>query len=197
MVASVGRTAITASDVQNEYRLELFLESRPASTEPTAVVLNQVRGRVVDRILLQEEAQSSEIQVDADDQSVTDRMREARDKFPTERTYLDALGAAGMSEDDLRRHFANQAAILLLIDRRLRPEAAVDPSEIEAYYRGTFIPEMQQKQNQPPALDDVEDRIREILTQKKINILLDAWLERLRAEREVKLYGGASAEGKP
>jgi hypothetical protein len=198
VVASVGHQAITASDVAKEYRLELFLEGKPPSdAEPGLVALDQVRGRVIDRVLLEEEVQANGIQIAVGDESVVQRLHALRDKFPAAQAFEEGLTAVGISEDDLRLRFARQAEVLLLIDRRLRPEATVETPEIETYYRNILIPDLaRQGQKQPPALDDVEDRIREILVQKKINALLEAWLERLRAARDVKLYGSAEAENK-
>jgi hypothetical protein len=198
VVASVGHQAVTASDVEKEYRLELFLEGNPPSdAEPGLGALDQVRGRVIDRVLLEDEVQANGIQIAVGDESVVQRLHALRDKFPAAQAYEEGLNAVGISEEDLRVHFAKQAEVLLLIDRRLRPEATVETPEIEAYYRNILIPDLaRQGEKQPPALDDVEDRIREILVQKKINALLEAWLERLRAARDVKLYGSAEAENK-
>ena len=198
VVASVGPTAITASDVQREYRLEAFLAGRdPSNLQSDPATLDEVRGRVVDRVLLEEEAQANGVQLPADDESVLQRLQEAREKLASPQAFADALRAAGISEVDLRVHFFKEQKVLRLIDRRLRPEASVEPAEIEDYYQGTLVPELaRQGQQQPPALDEVQDRIREILVQRKINGLLDSWLERLRAARDVKLYGSAQAEDK-
>jgi len=198
VVASVGNTAITASDVDREYRLELFIDGQsPSNTGPAPAVLEQVRSRLIDRVLLEGEVQANGIQVAADDQAVTQRFEAARARYPTGQAFEDGLRGARISEDDLRLHFMRQAEVLRLIDARLRPEATVEAPEIEAYYHNTLIPDLaRQGHEQPPPLSDVEDRIREILVQQKINGLLDQWLERLRAARDVKLYGSAQAEEK-
>jgi SurA N-terminal domain len=196
VAASVGRTAITASEVEQEYRLELFLEGKsPASAEPGQAVLEQVRSRIIDRVLLQEEVQASGIHVGPDDRAVAQRLQEVRDKFPAPQAFEEGLRGLGITEDELRRHLAEQVEVLRLIDIRLRPEVTVEEPEIEAYYHGTLIPELaRQGQQPPPALSGVEDQIREILVQKKINLLLEAWLERLRAGHDVRLYGSPEAE---
>jgi len=55
VVASVGNTAITSSDVENELRLELFLDGKLlADADPDMATLNQVRERLIDRVLLEE-----------------------------------------------------------------------------------------------------------------------------------------------
>jgi hypothetical protein len=198
VVASVGRTAITASEVEQEYRLELFLEGKtPSSAEPSPAELDQVRSRMVDRVLLQEEVQAGGIKVTPEDRAVEQDLDEARNKFADPQAFTEGLRALGISEADLQLRFARQIEVLRLIDQRLRPEATVEAPEIETYYHSTLLPELaRQGENHPPALGDVEDRIREILVQKKINVLLDAWLKRLREARDVRLYGSAEVEDK-
>ena len=198
VVASVGRTAITASEVEQQYRLEFLLDGKaPSNAEPGSAALEQARERLIDRALLEEEVQANGIQVSVDDESVSRQLKGIRDKFAASGAFEDGLRAAALTEGDLRLHLARQIEILRLIDLRLRPEANVEPAEIETYYRETLVPELaKQGQPQPPALAEVEDRIREILVQEKINSLLEAWLRRLRAGREVKLYGSAEAESK-
>lgn len=198
VVASVGNTAITSSDVENEYRLELFLDGKPVEgADPDAATLNQVRERMIDRVLLREEAQASEIKVAPDDKTVDQRLGEVRRKFPSLTAYQNGLKALHMTEADLRQDLAEQEAILQLIDQRLRPEATAEPSEIEAYYRNALVPELARQGQQPPPLPEVTDRIREILVQQKTSGLLEDWLKRLRAARDVKTYGSAETEDIP
>jgi peptidyl-prolyl cis-trans isomerase SurA len=198
VVASVGNTAITSSDVENEYRLELFLDGKPAAdADPDVTTLDQVRDRLIDRALLDEEAHASEIKVAPDDSAVDQRLDEVRKKFPNLAAYQNGLQALSMTEAGLRQDLAEQQTILQLIDQRLRPEATVEPSEIETYYRSTLIPQLE-RQGQPAVpLAQVTDRIREILVQQKISGLLEDWLKRLRAAHEVKTYGSAEAEDMP
>ena len=199
VVASVGNTAITASDVEDEYRLELVLEGKdPSGPDPEAATLNGVRDRLIDRILLDEEVQAGQIKVSAHDQTVTDRLQAVRRKFPGEESFQGTLRALGLDEQELREKLAQEEATLRLIDQRLRPVATVEPAAIETYYRDTLLPELgRQGQKPPPALDEVRDRIREILVQQKINQLLAAWLQTLRARREVRLHGSAEAGSAP
>ena len=195
VVASVGNTAITSSDVENEFRLELFLDGKPlADSDPDMATLNQVRDRLIDRVLLDEEAQASEIKVAPDDPAVDQRLDEIRKKFANLAAYQAGLKALPMTEAGLREDLAEQQTILHLIDRRLRPEAAVEPSEIEAYYRNTLVPELARQRQPVPPLAEVTDRIREILVQQKIGGLLEDWLKRLRAARDVRTYGSPEAD---
>lgn len=198
-MAAVGTNAITASDVEREYRLELLLEGKsPMNAAPGAAVLDQVRSRIIDRTLLEAEARNSGIPVAPDGQAVDQRLDKVRARFPSPEAFGAALQEAGLSEEKLRQILANEEQILQLIDQRLRPEATVDSSEVEAYYHNTFLPELsRQSQAQPPPLSEVQDRIREILTQQKMDSLLERWLKRQRLNRNVRIYGSAMAENKP
>lgn len=199
VVAAVGDKAITASDVEAEYRMELLHDGKnPAASEPDGSTLNQVRDRLIDRALLEQEATTDGIEVAPNDPVVDERLRTLVQKFPAPGTLTADLGKIGLTEDGLRRHLGEEERVLRVIDERLRPQATVEPSEIETYYRETFVPELaRQSQQPPPPLAAVEGRIREILTQQKIDMLLVDWLKTLRTSHDVRLYGNAAAEGKP
>ena len=199
VVAAVGTQALTASDVQSEYRLELFLDGRtPSGAAPDAATLDQVRERLIERRLLEREVAVEGVTVPPDDGAVAQRLEEARAKFGSEGAFQAALQQLGLNENGLREVLAKQEAILRTIDLRFRPLAAVDAAEIEAYYRDTLLPGLaRQGTQQPPALAEVESRIREILVQKKIDDLLADWLKRTRVERDVRLFGGAGLEQTP
>ena len=195
VVAAVGNTAITASDVEAEYRLELFLDGKALAAPPDAGALNQVRQRMIDRILLEEEVRADGIKVSPDDPAVAARLSELRKKYPDDGSFKASLKSLDMSEEALKSILAREEAILRLIDQRLRPQAVVEPAEIEAYYRDTLVPSLR-KGNQPtPPLAEVESRIREILVQQKIDSLLDEWLKRQRNRGDVQIFGSAEAGG--
>jgi peptidyl-prolyl cis-trans isomerase SurA len=195
VVASVGDVAITASDVENEYRLELFLDGKsPEGPKGSDAVLDQVRQRMIDRVLLEEEVRAEGIEVSPDDPAVQARWTEVQQKFPSAEAFARALSELGITRDDVKAVLANEEEILRLIDRRLRPEAVVESSEIETYYRSTLLPSLAREgSQQAPPLNQVEGRIREILVERKIDSLLDDWLKRLRGRADVRVFGSARA----
>ena len=197
VVAAVGNTAITASDVEAEYRLELFLDGKAPSAGANAGAFNQVRQRMIDRILLEEEVRADGIKVTPDDPAIAARLGELRKKYPGDRSFEDSLKSLGMSGEALKSVLAEEEAILRLIDQRLRPQATAEPAEIEAYYRDTLVPRLQKENQSAPPLPEVESRIREILVQQKIDNLLDEWLKRLRNRGDVRVFGSAEAGGNP
>ena len=80
--------------------------------------------------------------------------------------------------------------MLRLIDQRLRPAASPSDDAVADYYRSTFVPEFQKKNAgaRPPPLSEVEEQIREVLTQKRINELLDQWIEELKPTTDVRFH---------
>ncbi len=189
VVASIGNTAITQSDVEREYRFELFLEGHLPAALPDAATFESVRDRLIDQKLLVQEAAQENIQLADPPGVAADGLAEVRKRFPSEEAFRSALRSLGMDEKQVLRRLTDRQRILRLIDQRLRPAAGVERAEIEAYYGETFVPEFQRRNTGPaPALADVESQIREILVQKKIDQQLEAWLQELKSSRRVKVH---------
>ena len=75
------------------------------------------------------------------------------------------------------------------IDYRFRQFVVVDTKEIEAYYQNQFLPELQKRNAVPaPALADVEERIRKIVTEEKLNTQVDEWLASLRKDATIEIF---------
>ena len=71
------------------------------------------------------------------------------------------------------------------LEVRLRPEVKSSPTEIEAYYQQQLLPDLQKTGNTVLSLDQVEPKIRELLTQQRIDELLNVWLHNLRQQAEI------------
>lgn len=190
VVASIANQAITLSEVEAEYRLELFLDGRVAGAVPDAPTLARVCNRLIEQKLLAEEAIAEEPETGDPPHDVRPELDALRKKFPTEDAYRTALGALGLDEQQLIERLAQQEKALEIIDRRFRPSAWPEQAEVETYYRETFLPEYaRQNAATPPPLAAVEEQIREILIQRNINRLLDEWLAEMKASRRVRVHG--------
>lgn len=196
VVAAVDGVPITQSDVETEYRTEVFLEQgRLPSTPPNAKTLSQVLGRVIDQKLLLGEAASEQTDLAASQQRAEQSLSALRNQFPDEEAFRAALRPLGLDEHQLLVRIEEQERILRIVDQRMRPLAAVRHEEIEAYYRTTFLPEWAKKNKESaPALAEVEAQIQEILVQKKIDQQLEVWLKELRAAHRVRGLGDLSPQ---
>jgi len=188
VVASVDGTAITQSDVETEYRTEVFLEEgRVPSILPDAKVLSKILERVIDQKLLMGEAAAEHADLASSQPRAERTLADLRNQFPSEEAFHVALRSLGLNEVDLLARIEEQELILRIVDQKLRPLISVGHDEIEAYYRTSFLPEWSKKskENTPP-LADVEAQIQEILTQRKIDQQLEVWLKELRAAHHVR-----------
>jgi hypothetical protein len=188
VVASIGNSAITLSDVEREYRLEMLLsQGRVPAAPPDPAAFQQTQSKLIDQELLQQELSAYPVNSREIRRRATERLAELRKMFRNDDDFQAALHAVGMTPSELLRHLEEQQRILRMIDERLRPAAGVTQEEVEDYYRTTFLPEFKKQSRSAPPLTDVQDRIQEILIQKKIDQLLDEWLSELRKDHHVHM----------
>jgi parvulin-like peptidyl-prolyl isomerase len=189
VVASIGNVALTQSDVEEEYRLELFLDGKTPTATPDRATFESVRERLIDQMLLLQEAEAEG--VDRTDllQKAARQLDEVEKKYADEKAFQASLEELGMSREQVLARLAEHELTLRLVDQRLRPAAWADRTEIEAYYQNTFAPEYVRRNKGPaPALSEVENQIREILVQQKIDELLPKWLEELKSSQHVRIH---------
>lgn len=118
-----------------------------------------------------------------------EKAAETAKRFPNREAYLNALARFGLSEGELKRRLGLENAILLFVEDRLRPQAHIEPAEIERYYRETLLPQITKEgQGSTPALSEVSAGIEQVLVQKEINRLLDEWLAQLKSRAKIKLF---------
>lgn len=188
IVSSIGKLAITESDVEIEDRFEIFLGEQRSPVIGGTAAFEQVRDRLIDQKLLLREADRDGIPP-ADASAVALRLAEIRKKYKSEAGFQSALRTLGTSERQVLERLGEQGRIVQLIDQRLRPHCVVNDSEIQAYYRETLLPQYPSGSNDPaPPLTEVQGRIREVLIEKKLNQLLSEWLKQLRATYAVKIH---------
>ncbi|HZP00979.1 MAG TPA: hypothetical protein VFD30_11835 [Terriglobia bacterium] len=189
VVASLGSQAITESDVRAAYEFELFLEGRNPNAAPDPETARRVLDQLIEQRLLLRESETEKWDHPELRSAAEARLESIRRKFQSEAAFDSALRAMRLDQAQVLTRLEDQERILRLIDRRFRPGAWVDESEIEAYYRENFAPEYTRRSGQPaPPLAEVEAQIREILVQKKIDQLLNDWLTDLKGSHVVKLH---------
>ncbi len=189
VMASIGNLAITQSEVEAEYRFELFLDGKSPAPAPDSATLARVCDRLLAQQLLAEEAAAEGTEQADPPEKTAEILDEVRKKFGSAEAFQSALRSVAMNEQEVLARIAAQERTLRMIDQRFRPAAWPERSEIEAYYRETFSPAYAQRNAGPvPPLADLENQIREILTQKSINRLLEAWIGEMKSSRRVKVY---------
>jgi hypothetical protein len=194
VVASVEAFAVTESDVKTQYRLERFLDGHDPATPPQAEDFARVRDRLIDQRLLLEEAESEELRIEDFLPQAAEDFKEVRAHYESEERFQSALATVGLSEDEIIGRMAEMNRALRVIDVRLRPAAWVEMQEVETYYREVFVPEFERRgAEKAPPLDAVENEIREILIQRKVDELLSTWLSELKTVRRVRVQAETAA----
>jgi len=187
VVAAVDYQAITDRDVMSEFHYEQLLNGKLPGGMPDAQAREEIRNRLVEQALLSQEARVArlpEVTQEALDQDLADIQK----KFENPKAFEASLQAAGLDMNQLLERLRRRDSIAQLTDLRLRPQAWVEQSEIETYYKETFVPAFKrQNQAPPPAVDEVNDKIRNILAEEKINKLLDEWISNLKTTHRVEL----------
>jgi hypothetical protein len=187
IVATVNNHIILQSEWQDAIRYEAFLSGRPID-QVNAGDRKAALDRLIDQELLREQMRSSDFP-HASSEAVDKRMQEIRKEYgdsENESAWKSALVRYGLTEDELKRRVALQQDLLGLVDARLRPNVIIDSKSIESYYNQELLPQLRQSGAQQVPLAEVTPRIKELLTQQKMNQLLVAWLHDLRSGSRIR-----------
>jgi peptidyl-prolyl cis-trans isomerase SurA len=187
IVATVNGHIILQSDWDNAVRYEAFVDARPLDQLP-ATERKAALDRLIDQELLRQQMRSSEFQR-ATPQEVTQRVQEIRQLYAEaqdDEGWFALLRRYGLSPEELTQHVALQLDLMRLVDARLRPNVSIDSKSIESYYNQELLPQLRQSGAKEVPLAEVSPRIKELLTQQKLNQLLVAWLQNLRSGSEIQ-----------
>ena len=77
----------------------------------------------------------------------------------------------------------------------MRPAVNIDSKSIESYYNQELLPQLRNSGEKVVPLTDVSPKIKELLTQQKVNELLLAWLQNLRAGSNIRTESSPSVVG--
>jgi hypothetical protein len=191
IVATVNRQIILQSEWQDAVRYEAFVDGRSLD-QVEAADRKAALDHLIDQELLLEQMRSSGYP-HASDEEVARRVQEIRKQYAgaeTETGWQTALARYGLTENELKQRVALQVDLLGLVDARLRPNIVIDSKSIESYYNQELLPKLRQSGAEQVPLAEVTPKIKELLTQQKMNQMLVAWLQDLRAGSEISTEAG-------
>ena len=185
IVATVNGHVILQSDWDDAVRFEALVEGRNLSQ-----VNEQERGHALDRLidqeLLREQAQGSDT-AGPPAEDVQARIREVQKQHANEESssWQATLARYGFESKQFETFIARDLAMLRQVEARIRPTVQIAPQTIESYYHETFLPQLHKLGAQDVPLAEVSGKIREILTQQRVNELFGSWLQTLRSESKI------------
>jgi peptidyl-prolyl cis-trans isomerase SurA len=188
IVATVNGHIILQSDWNDALRYEALMTGR-APGQFTDDDRRAVLDRLIDQELLAEQMNSASFQ-HATEAEAAAQVADARKQYSeaaTDEGWQQVLDRFGLTEKALTAHVQQQIDLMRLVDAHLRPAVQIDSKSVEAYYRDKFVPELKQTGAPDVPLADVSAKIRELLTQEKVNELMVSWLQTLRSESKVSV----------
>ncbi|MFZ0772696.1 MAG: SurA N-terminal domain-containing protein [Candidatus Sulfotelmatobacter sp.] len=198
IVATVNGRVILQSDLDEALCYEAFLTNRSLTgfnDDDRRAVLD----RLIDQELLREQMKSVDFS-HATDAEVAARIAEARKQYPqaaSDDAWQSLLARYHITGKDLFTRVRRQIDVMRLVDARLRPAVQIDSKSIEAYYRDQFVPKLKQAGASAMPLAEVSAKIRELLTEQRVNEMLVSWLQTLRAEGQVHIPGVTPSSNDP
>jgi hypothetical protein len=195
IVATVNGHIILQSDWEDALRFEAFTSGR-ALRQLTAEDRKNALDRLIDQELLREQMGAADFQHSTDEEIriKTGEIRKQYAAAESEPGWHQTLSRYGLTENGLRERIALELDVMRLVDARLRPTIDIDSKSIESYYNQELLPQLRQSGSEEPPLATVTPRIKELLTQQKMNQLLIAWLQNLRSGSQIRTEP-TSAEG--
>jgi hypothetical protein len=187
IVATVNNHIILQSEWQDATRYEAFAAGRPLE-QVQAGERKAALDRLIDQELLREQMRSSGFP-HADSEEVEKRMQEIRKQYAgaeSEAGWKAALARYRLTENELKKRVALEVDLMGLVDARLRPNVVIDSKSIESYYNQELLPQLRQSGGQQVPLAEVTPKIKELLTQQKMNEMLVAWLQDLRSGSRIR-----------
>jgi peptidyl-prolyl cis-trans isomerase SurA len=194
IVATVNGHIILQSDWDEAMCYEALLNGR-ALGDFTADERRAVLDRLIDQELLGEQMKSAYFQ-HATPTDAAARVADARKQYASAGSgdvWQSLLNRFQLTEKDLISHVQQQIDLMRLVDAHLRPAVQIDSKTIEAYYRDKFVLQLKEAGANEVPLAEVSGKIRELLTQEKVNELMVSWLQALRSESKVSVPSAAGA----
>jgi hypothetical protein len=194
IAVTVNGHVILQSDWRDEVRYECFVAGKPlqaVTTEDRKSALD----RLIDQELLREQISVSEFKPpspgEVEKQFQSEKSDYARDHAAAQ-SWSAALVSDHLSEADIKNHIALELAQLLMVDAHFRPSIQVDAAAVDAYYKDHLATAT--GGGRPISLKEATPKIRELLTQEKMNELLGPWLVSLRSQAQIKMFASDSPE---
>jgi hypothetical protein len=184
---TVGREIITEQQIVHSLRVTAFLNGEPIQIN--AQTKRAAAQKLLELTLIGVEISNSRYpapskeQIDAALASVKQQLFNG-----SQPRYEEALNAYAITEADVRQSLARQLATLSFIDFRFRPAVQIQEDEIAEYFREEYSPDYQKKNPGKPAPRylEVRNALSELLTQQRVDNLLDRWISQTESQSRVQ-----------
>jgi hypothetical protein len=187
IAVSVGRSVITAGDIDRETRVAAFLNGVKPDFSPAA--RRATAERMVEQKLIRAELETSRYPVPRPSEILPALEQFKQKQFADDGAYRRALESDGITEQDLKDALLWQRTLLLFIELRFRPSVQVSDAEIQEYFRNVVEPAARAAHpDEPVSLEDYRNQIEEKLAGERVDREIDAWLQEARKRTEIVFH---------
>jgi peptidyl-prolyl cis-trans isomerase SurA len=193
VIAIINGDVLLESDVREEMRLSVL---QPVSVPANQNTVERAAQRLITRtLILRQMRDQNAINYSVTDEDVRKGLDELRRQIPmcgpmhcqTEEGWQAFLKKNGLTEQEVAGRWKERLEILKFIDQRFGVSIHISRQDIENYYQKNLLPVFEKSKQEPPKLDSVAPRIREILLQQQVNSQLRDWLQSLREQGSVQI----------
>ena len=181
IVVRIERDILTLSEVRELVRFQQLVEGR-------AVDEDRALEQLIEQWIVKSEAEAARFPRPGNAE-IENELAQLRRRFDSLEAWRARLAELGLSEAAVKRLVERQLYLARYLDYKFRPAAQVEPEEIDKYYRETLLPQLLARGQPAPPLENVEEQIREVLTQREISARAAKWLDETRQRLRIERIG--------
>src|SRR5579875_3424717 len=178
----IGTSIIKDSDIERDVRATELLNNQPLDL--SLAKRRESANRLIDQVFIRREIEMGDYPVATEEEADSELNKLIRQRFKTEAAYDAACRRYGLPPIEMRTQFQWQLTVLRFIDQRFKPGVLVTDDEIEKYYHEHAAELRREYPGQ--SLDDLRDKIRDILTAQGVDKQFFAWLDYQRKNNKIE-----------
>ena len=182
IVTLVNGQIITRSDLL--WSIALDPEAPSPAGPVSSEILRQKLDTMIDQRLVQQEAARMPT-ADVTEAEVNKARAELVARFPSQAEFRTRVEAVGLTSEEVDQLIRQRILINKYIDFRFRSFVFISDEDIKNYYDQKLAPDIRKQGQVPPAIDEVRDRIVDVLKQQRISEEIDNFLKDARAQAEI------------
>ena len=179
VVAVVGKGVITASEVEEQLRLEALFDR--ARVDLSKEKRRDALTRLIDRRLVEREIAAKNFPPATVDDVAKELAALERRTTRNGAVFEQQLESHGLTKEDVEQFLVRQTNFERFVDFRFKTALEVSAQAVEAYYKESFLPGMRRLQAEAPPLEEVYDKIAALVMDERAESMLDVWLKETHA----------------
>lgn len=137
IIAIVNDDVITMKDLR-QYVASIASQLRVENKSPEEIqqIMGDYERKGIDKLIEDKLilAAANDKGIEVRDDIIDKRLKEVKDRYPTEDDFIKALSNEGMTVGDLQQKLTDQLKVKYEIDMEVRDKIFVNPQEVTAYY---------------------------------------------------------------